>query len=719
VAEAPDSIARRWASFVIVRRGRPLAAAILVLFALGLAVTTSPALERLRSTGFDTYQRLMPRAREKAPAVIVEIDEKSLSLHGQWPWPRSLLAALVDRIRAAEPFAIGLDLIFPEPDRLSPDIIAKSLHGQGAGELVARLKAMPGHDQVLAKALAGTPTVLGVAGYDRSQFPATARAHTAFAPARQRGGDALPFVRAHDVALANLPVLERAAAGHALLSAELEGGRARRIPLVSRVGPALAPSMALELMRVAAHRPAFDVLVGPRGVEAVGVDDISVPTQPDGSVWVHFSHHDRSRFVSAADVLSGKADAAALREHLVIVGVTGLAITDYVTTPLDERIPGVEIHANVLENIFEGRVLRRPHWAAWAEALALLAAGALLIAVMPASRVMLWPLLLGGLFAGLLGGGIAAFRHWRLLVDAILPVLALATVFAVMMGALFAEAMLQRRRLQQRLQHERESKARLAGELDAARRIQTGILPRAQGAFPGERRFSVWADLEPAREVGGDLYDFFMLDADRLFFLIGDVSGKGLPASMFMAVSKALCKSISGRHPASVAETLRDAARDIGRENPEQFFVTLVAGILDARTGELRLANAGHDVPYRVRRGGTVRRVEAAGGPPLCAVDDFPYEESLHALEPGDVLCMVTDGITEAMNGRGELYGTARLAALVGRLGSEPELAPRLVVTAIREEVARFCGDAELADDLTILAVRWDGEGKPPPLSAR
>jgi adenylate cyclase len=256
----------------------------------------------------------------------------------------------------------------------------------------------------------------------------------------------------------------------------------------------------------------------------------------------------------------------------------------------------------------------------------------------------------------------------------------------------------------------------MAGELDAARRIQMGILPRAQDAFPGERRFSVWADLEPAREVGGDLYDFYMLDAGRLFFLIGDVSGKGLPASMLMAVSKALCKSISARHPESVARTLSDAARDIGRENPEQFFVTLVAGILDARTGELRLANAGHDAPYVIRRGGLLQRLEAGGGPPLCTVDDYPYGESLHALEPGDVLCMVTDGVTEAMNRGGELYGTARLRAIMERLGGAPELAPQTAVTMIREGVAQFAEGAELSDDLTILVVRWDG---PAPLSAR
>ena len=707
MTEAPDSILRRWASAVLIRRGRPLAALVLVLFAILLAATEPRPVERVRHAGFDAYQRLMPRSREKAPAIIVEIDERSLALHGQWPWPRTLLAHLIERIQAGGPYAVGLDLIFPEPDRLSPGVIAESLPGLGTGDLFARLKAMPSNDDVLAGVLAAAPTVLGVAAFDRARLPASARPHSAFAPARQRGGDALAFVSAYDVALANVPVLERAASGHALLSAELEIGRARRVPLVSRVGDALAPSLSLELMRVAAGRPAFDVRVGPRGVEAVGVEDIAVPTQPDGRIWVHFSHHEPSRFVSAADVLSGKVDAAVFHEHLVIVGVTGLAITDYVTTPLEERIPGVEVHANVLENVFDGRVLRRPSWAAWAEALTLLAAGAVLVAVMPASRVMLWPLLLAALFAALAGAGAAAYRYGQLLFDATMPVLSIGAVFVVMMGALFAEALMQRRLLRQRLQQEREVKARLTGELDAARRIQMGILPRARDAFPGETRFSVYADLEPAREVGGDLYDFFMLDTDRLFFLIGDVSGKGLPASMLMAVSKALCKSISARHPANVAETLREAARDIGRENPEQFFITLVAGILDARTGELRLANAGHDAPYRIRRGAQPERLKADGGPPLCTVDDFPYGETLFALAPGDVLCMVTDGITEAVNGRGELYGSVRLAGIAQRLAGEPGLGPERAVTVIREDVARFCGGAEPADDLTILAIRW------------
>ncbi|HEU0290625.1 MAG TPA: CHASE2 domain-containing protein, partial [Burkholderiales bacterium] len=164
----PDSITRRWASFVVARRGRPLAALVLALLAAMLATSGAPVIERLRHAGFDAYQRLLPRERQKAPATIVEIDEKSLALHGQWPWPRTLLARLVERIHAGGPYAIGLDLIFPEPDRLSAGVVAGSLPGLKAHE-VARLKALPSNDEILASALASVPAVLGVAGYDRSQ----------------------------------------------------------------------------------------------------------------------------------------------------------------------------------------------------------------------------------------------------------------------------------------------------------------------------------------------------------------------------------------------------------------------------------------------------------------------------------------------------------------------------------------------------------------------
>lgn len=178
MSAAPDSLARRWASVAIVRRGRPLAVAVLLLLASVVAFSGAPVIERVRHTGFDAYQRLLPRARVTDPAVIVEIDEHSLARYGQWPWPRSLLARLVERIQAGGPFVIGLDMIFPERDRLSPDVIAESLPGHDASDLLARLQAQPSNDRLFAGALARARTVLGVAGFDRGRLPAGAVPHS-------------------------------------------------------------------------------------------------------------------------------------------------------------------------------------------------------------------------------------------------------------------------------------------------------------------------------------------------------------------------------------------------------------------------------------------------------------------------------------------------------------------------------------------------------------
>jgi serine phosphatase RsbU (regulator of sigma subunit) len=442
-------------------------------------------------------------------------------------------------------------------------------------------------------------------------------------------------------------------------------------------------------------------------VEAVSIGNLSVPTQPDGRVWVHYTPHDADRFISAAEVLDEETDAARLERKLVLVGVTGLGLIDYQSTPLGERMPGIEIHAQVLENVFDGALLTRPRWAPWIEAFALVVAGLAVVYCAPRLPPGRLTALLVLLEFALGVGGFAAYRSAGLLLDAAVPGTAIAFLFAAMLAETLAEANAQKKSLQERLQHEREAAARLAGELDAARRIQVGILPRAELVFPSERRFEIAASMEPAREVGGDLYDFFMLDDVRLFFLVGDVSGKGLPASIFMAVSKALCKSAALRRGQRIEELLCEANSEIARENPESLFVTAFAGILDTRTGRLVYCNAGHEPPFVLSSDGKIARLASGGGPPLCVLDGFAYAAAEHSMAPRGIVCVVSDGVTEAMNQAGELYGADRLQRALQRNGNSAS--PTAIVDALRADVSRFAGDAEVADDLTLLVLRWNG----------
>jgi serine phosphatase RsbU (regulator of sigma subunit) len=288
-----------------------------------------------------------------------------------------------------------------------------------------------------------------------------------------------------------------------------------------------------------------------------------------------------------------------------------------------------------------------------------------------------------------LAAGFSLYRASGLLLDASTPALGLAVTFAAVLGMTLAETQAQRRMLRQQLADEREAAARVAGELEAARRIQMGILPDPAAALAGESRAAVYAFLEPARTVGGDLYDVFRLDDGRLFFLVGDVAGKGVPGSLFMAVSKALCKSSALR-------------------------VTAWAGVLDVATGRLTCCNAGHEPAWLLNAAGReLRRLAEDGGPPLCVMDDYPYATTTYELRPGDTLCLVTDGVTEAMDEQRAMYGRARVDGVLAKVPAGASVAE--VGEAIRRDVQVFAAGAEPSDDLTILVVRWVGPADPGP----
>ena len=222
--------------------------------------------------------------------------------------------------------------------------------------------------------------------------------------------------------------------------------------------------------------------------------------------------------------------------------------------------------------------------------------------------------------------------------------------------------------LRRQVELQRLAAARIEGELSAARRIQMGILPKPADVLAGEKRFGLSIVLEPAREVGGDLYDFFKLDADRLFFMLGDVTGKGLAGSLFMVVSKSLYKSTALRRGDSVARMMREANAEISRDNSEDLFVTVFAGVLDAKTGALEYCNAGHDRPYvKSGGGGPLTQLGAASGPPLCVIEDYAYAAAKTRLRRGDCLVLFTDGVTDARNTTGEHVRTPPAGGAAGR----------------------------------------------------
>lgn len=676
--------------------GAPAGLLVLVMLHFMGAI---PYQDKLRASSFDLYQMVSPRARISAPVVIVDIDEASLKRFGQWPWPRSLMAQLVHRIGQMRPAAVALDILMPEPDRSSPCQFAQHIPDIDQN-LTRQLCNLPSNDTLLAHALFGANAVLGVAGME-----GVAASSVTAAPMLTIGADPRPFMRHFNLALTNLPELENAASGHAILSADIESGIVRRVPLIAAVGHTVMPSLSLEMLRLASGSPSFSVKSTTDRIEGVGVGNLFIPTQKDGSIWVHYSHHDPGRFVSVAQILDGNIDSETVERKLVLIGFSGLGLVDFPSTALGERVPGVEIHAQVLESIYDGTTLLRPHWALWLEGVVMAVLGLAIIWGFPRMHPRVLVPIVVAITIVLMSAGFIVYYQKHLLLDMASP----AFLFVMLFGGMLADSLIreesQRRALQHDLQAQREQAARVQGEMEAARRIQMGIVPDAATTFANEQRLDIAARMEPAKMVGGDLYDFFMLDEHRVFFILGDVCGKGVAASLFMVVSKILCKSVALRGNMDLAQLVRQANLEISSNNPEALFVTTFAGLLDLRSGALIYCNAGHEKPLLVAPRCHPRELEGAGGPPIGVLDDFDYKTHSYRLAEEEFLCVFSDGITEAYNPLQELFGRERLVMALAEISASSRA--ENVMQSVCTSVYNFAAGAEASDDLTIMVLRW------------
>lgn len=251
------------------------------------------------------------------------------------------------------------------------------------------------------------------------------------------------------------------------------------------------------------------------------------------------------------------------------------------------------------------------------------------------------------------------------------------------------------------------AKERMESELKIAHDIQMSIVPKIFPPFPQRPELDIYAVLEPAREVGGDLYDFFFIDESRLCFVIGDVSGKGVPASLFMAVTKTLIKT-NAKMCASPEEILRKVNAEIARDNDSCMFVTVFCGILNIRTGEVSYANGGHNPPFILRQGKTPEFLSGGRGPAVGVLEDAVFEKAVLAMRPGDILYLYTDGVTEACNEKDELFSEERLQEMLS--GTVPGSLKGLVEETLRN-IRFFSGRMPQADDITLLVLKYFGGG--------
>lgn len=657
----------------------------------------------LRQPLFDLYQTVSPTPDVSRRVHVVIIDADSLRDVGGWPWTRFYLARLVEEIAERGAAVIGFDLLFPEPDRLAPSEFA-ALYTELGPEAAAEIDALPSMDAVFARVVGRNPVVLARAGVAAESFDRIDGAAPPLPPEAQVTGPAPARLATYPSVVSNLPILDGAPIGHGLVNGERDGdGLVRRVPLLARAGGHLTPGFAAELVRVAEGADALRLEPGPGGALTVRIGARRVPAQPDGRLLLKFGDWRRTQTTSAVNLLRQGLPADLFKDQIVLIGLASAGSSDVVSTPRAKEIYGVYVQAQAVDSILRGAGLHRPIWVApveWGVGLLLV-----LASVFGVPRAGLGLVVAGALgeIAAAFGASFLAFQE-NILLDPI-PMLAPgAASSAVLVTLLFVEGRREQVRLRSALEDERLAAARISGELAAASEIQSGMLLPRTALAKVSPDIEVDAVLHPARTVGGDLYDAFRFDDGRLCFLVGDVTGKGVPASLFMALSKALSRSFLVRPATPLDAAMAGINAELSRDNGQNMAVSLLVGVLDPADGRLELCCAGHENPLVIDAAGSVREVRLEGGPPLCVADDFPYPVEACRLGPGETLVAFTDGLTEAQDPAGRLLDRPQLLAAVAEAARAPDLGG--LVDAVVERVRAHEAGGDPSDDLTVLAVR-------------
>ncbi|OQA58184.1 MAG: Adenylate cyclase 1 [Candidatus Omnitrophica bacterium ADurb.Bin277] len=423
----------------------PFLVPALVLFGILFLIREFPdQIEDLRIMVFDNYQRIHPRVYKDTPVRIVDIDDKSLERFGQWPWPRTTLAKLVTRLQKAGVQTIVFDAVFAEPDRTSPRNVIQSWPEVPVLDQVrSQLSDMPDHDKTFAEAASQTRTVFAFGLIHEPNKNVPSVKFGGFLEHGLPGDKAVDYIEpVYRGAVTNLPILESAAGGLGGFNVSTEEkGMIRRAPALFRLKDMIYPSLSLEAMRVFQEVNAYKIsLAGTSGNTSFGAKTgivsiktgfLTIPTDKHGRIWLYDTGHKPERFIPAWKLFAADFDLTTLEGKLVFVGTSATGLKDIRPTPLNTFAPGVEVHAQIAEQMFTGDYLERPDWIEGAEFLYILILGILLILLLP--RV-------GAVWCAILGAaaiGSAVWYSWKLytekslLIDPLFPSLSILLIYLV------------------------------------------------------------------------------------------------------------------------------------------------------------------------------------------------------------------------------------------------------------------------------------------------
>lgn len=416
---------------------------VLLFGFLALYIADPKPVQFMRLKGFDFYQQMKPREippPERKPVTIIDLDEKSLSEVGQWPWPRNILAQLVENLMKMGAVVVAFDIVFAEPDRMNPAAIADALKGLDE-DTKNKIRQFKSNDEIFAETIKRSRVVLGQSTVENELEGVKLPPVKKSIAVRKYGPnvpDPLDLLPSFPALVRNVPIIEQAAGGrfggHGIFSIIPEqDGIIRRIPSLFVQGKDMFPALSVEMLRLATGRPTILVKVDQAGIKSLGIaKGLEIPTDQNGRMWPYFSKSDKAKYVSAVDVLNGTADPAMIKGKLTILGTSAIGLKDIRSIPTESNIPGVEVHVQIIETVLNKAYLTRPNFARGVELSVILFGGLAMIVLVPWVGALWTFMVFGVTTAGVGFGSWHAFAEYRMLIDAVFTLVAIFLLYSTL-----------------------------------------------------------------------------------------------------------------------------------------------------------------------------------------------------------------------------------------------------------------------------------------------
>lgn len=632
------------------------------------------------------YQKVFPLKKNDSNVIIIDIDEKSLSKFGQFPWNRSIFAKIIENVDTSNPKAIGFDVFFSEKDKQSPEEIIKS-YNILANDVINYLVNIKGHDERFRQQLENSKSVLAVLGSNVSSHGSYDR--KAKARFLSKGGDPNQFTYNYPYSIGSLEKLEKSAKGLGSISfLDQTDGIIRSLPLIVRFNKKIYPTMGLEMVRVGENQKNLYVELDQVGVKRISVRPHKVLTDPNGILWIRYKESQKQQYISASSVFEGKFDKSRFENKFVLIGASAQGLFDLVKTPLGVTIPGVEVHANVIENILDQTYLiRNPNIYVFELLFSIiLVCITFLLSQKIKPKYSLSIFFISLIIIIMIGFSFFIFRSQ--LIDISYPIFMLLVTFLTGLYFRFIEEnkiALENLKKEAKLLKERE----LAGDVQ-------------KSLFPDISKYEnfIYARNIPARDVSGDYFDVISVGKDEYYFTLADVSGKGVKAGMYMAKASSTFRTLSNlSYPLEKVVYLVN--NEIVEAKFKGMFVTAVFGKINVKTGDVTFINAGHESIMVVDSDKNFEFIKSEL-PPIGIIKYFA--ESMvksKTMNLNDKTFVVyTDGVTEGYLKNGQELGAEGVERIVKNLN---DVTPKNIVDTIAAELN--WGSDKLRDDITCLAL--------------